>query len=241
MNDDSHPPEAERADVGVFPGADSLCEGCGYCLGGLVLGQGCPECGVAISESDVSVRTGLAWQDRATLRGWIKTVFWVGLRPGRSFRVLKLGGSNVRARMFLMMIVCGLAGYVWGVFEVAHIRWAWGWGLLVLIGVPIATYVEAVGVTYWSRQKGWRVPFGLAERVVCYASVGWVPAILVMAKVQLLVDQGLLMNWWNPNWGAYTFATDVVLSASLAGASILWFETLVWKGVNQVRFGNSSA
>ncbi len=175
------------------------------------------------------------------LGSWLKTSARMVAGPGAGYRQLRVGGSNFRDRLYLASFVVGLGLAVWlGLRSYGvGLRQARLWFVIVITGVPVATYTEALGVAFFSRRaRGWRVPFELAERVACYAAVGWVPAILLMTVAQVLVDRGYVLDWWNPAWGRYTLLTDVILSSVLFGVSILWFEMLVWLGIRKVRFAN---
>ncbi len=233
--DHEHPPTPPDA----FPGPRSLCEHCGYRLRGLSADQACPECGQAVSNSSPVHRPGLPWQRGAGVGNWLTTALLLWFRPGIGFRRLRVSGSNLRDRIFLLTFVIGLGVGVYWVFAIQGVREPWIWGLAVVIGVPAATYTEVLGVWFFSRKRGWRAEFALAERIACYAAVGWVPAIVLMALAQLAAEKGYLMRYWNPKWGPYTLAADVILSAVLLGVSVLWFETLVWLGVRKTRYANA--
>jgi len=96
-----------------------------------------------------------------------------------------------------------------------------------------------LGVTAYSKRRGWRVPFRLAERVCCYASVAWLPGVLVAGLGMVLIEHFLAGRFWfesllglvKVRWLFYT---------GLFMFSLLWFETLVWVGVRQVKFANGS-
>ncbi len=115
----------------------------------------------------------------------------------------------------------------------------WFKAAVIVVGIPVASYVEVLGVTFFSRQKGWRVPFRRAERVACYASVGWVPVMWMATKSQTIIENGFINRWWIPAWGPpHTAAIGFSVSMLLLMISILWFELLVWIGVRRVRFAN---
>ena len=118
---------------------------------------------------------------------------------------------------------------------------AWGYAMLAVNAVLIMTYVETLGVTFFSYRRGWRVPFATAERVACYASVGWVPATVVMAGIHLALETRTLQRWWLIHFSQWTADYTLGLWAVGFGLAILGFESLVWLGVRRVRYGNSFA
>ena len=227
-----------------FPWPGSVCESCGYSLQGQMPDGVCPECGLDVEASNPIHRPGLPWQNRMTLKNWLATLCLLFFVPGRNFRKLRIGGANVGDRIFLCTLIFGLAAVVWGVFQYYRIYRPWLWSVIIMTGIPAATYIEVLGVMFFSKRKGWRVPFELAEQVACYASVGWIPAIALMAAIQILYERGFIATWWYAYWGSsYTmkidFVTDIALSIAVFTVSILWFETLVWLGVRKTCFANA--
>ncbi len=154
---------------------------------------------------------------------------------------MRLDGPAGPARLFLLSIAL-IVGVGWGAFSLLAVGQggllSWVAGMAAAKTVLVMTYIETIGVTFFSKRRGWRVPFGLAERVTCYASVGWVIAALVLAPLVGLYDVGLLERWiarvvgqWQPDY-------RWLLAAVGFGAAVLFFETLVWTGVRKVRFAN---
>lgn len=154
---------------------------------------------------------------------------------------MRLDGSAMPARLFLLSIAV-IVGVFWGTFDLLMVErgllLSWITGMASAKTVLIMTYIEAVGVTFFSRRRGWRVPFKLAERVTCYASVGWVIAAIGLAPLVGLYEAGVLRAWvigavghWDPDY-------RWLLGAVGFGGAVLFFETLVWTGVRKVRFGN---
>jgi len=220
---------------------DLLCEFCGYGLFGLPADAACPECGQPIAASIPTHRVGPAWQNRLSLGNGLATALSMISRPGETFRTMRLDGPALPARLFLLSIAL-IVGVGWGLFDLVVVGrgflLAWVAGMAAAKTVLIMTYIETLGVTFFSKRRGWRVPFRLAERVTCYASVGWVIAAIVLAPLVGLYDVGLLEGWvvhvvghWQPEY-------RWLLAAIGFGAAVLFFETLVWTGVRKVRFGN---
>lgn len=221
----------------TFPDDAALCERCGYPLRGLsaLAGSVCPECGQAVTASDPVHRVGLPWQRRPSLRTFFSTLVKVAIRPGVSYRAMRVG-DDPAARLFLLLHVLMIAAG-WSAGVVAR---GGGPGRAALIAFAVAvavvllTYIEAAGVTYFSSRHGWRVPFRLAEQIACYAAPGWLPAAAIFGVV-LIVDLPAGLT-------AYLDPTGMlIVYVSLLGVSMLGFETLVWLGVRQCRFANQGS
>ncbi|MEM7576454.1 MAG: hypothetical protein AAF328_03175 [Planctomycetota bacterium] len=222
-----------------------LCETCGYPLPGLDDTHLCSECGTPAKDSDPARRTGPLWHTRPGPGAWIDVALALLTRPSGFFRSLQLGGSNVRPRLFLVSVAC-LVGAGWAIGEAV---WndrpaplAWGLGMFAAKAVLLLSYLEAAGVTFFSWRRGWRVPFRLAERVVCYAAFGWVPAAAGMMLVNIAWQSGALADTvrpWLPASGVFPVSSlvPIILIANL-GLLIMAFEAWVYVGVRQVRYAN---
>lgn len=225
-----------------FPGPDSLCEACGYALRGLSCDGACPECGQAIAESSPDLRTGPAWHDGSILRGLAQTLSHLTFHPKRFFRTMRIDGSNDRARLFLAL-VAGMCGLGWGAMELALQRGGdediLARSTAAALGVIVLSYIEALGVTFFSRRRDWRVPFNLAERLVCYASIGWVPAAAAMGVIYRLLANGTLDRWMQRLLGVWGPWQAVALWMMAGSVAMLGFEVLVWTGVRQTKHANS--
>lgn len=122
-------------------------------------------------------------------------------------------------------------------------------GISIVPAVVMMTYIEAAGLAYFSKRRGWRVPFAHARQVACYAAVGWIPAV-VLFDAFLRFQLGPAVNIASNPRGSGTVATlifefsslitryEIVDEAIAAGIAMLGFELLVWLGVNQVRYAN---
>ena len=218
-----------------------LCEGCGYPLLGIDLTQACPECGRPTRDSLPQRRTGLAWQQSISLWSWFRTAVQVLRHPRASFGAMRVGGPNLSARLYLLSMACSGGGLVVPFYLWAYPGdWLFAWMLGMIMGklIFLMTYVKAVGVTFFSRRRGWRVGFTTAERVTAYASVGWPVAVIVFAMLLRIVDP-LRPGGWLDHLLGPGFEPALPLGPLLAvGAAILGFEFLVWTGVRQVRFAN---
>lgn len=217
------------------------CEACGYVLFGLTRGGACPECGQPIEASLPHHRTGPPWQNRLGFRAWAATAAGVLVKPRRTFRAMRLDGNNGPARLFLLSMAT-IVGVGWGCFSGLGLGQgfltAWLLGMVAAKVVLVLTYIETLGVTLFSRRRGWRVSVGLAERVTGYASVGWGVAAVVLALLTGFYDRGLIqravVRWFGPWDESYVF----LLAAVGFGGAVVFFEMLVWTGVRAVRYGN---
>jgi hypothetical protein len=231
----------------AFPNETSLCETCGYPLRGLAADQPCPECGRPAADSDPARRVGLPWQRRPSLTAFLSTLFRVGFSPRKSFRSLRVGGSNAADRLFLLIIAVGI-GIVWAVvwrYATKRTPAPWAYGLSATLGILALSYVEALGMTYVSWKRGWRVPWRLAERVVCYASPAWIPAAAIYLKFHLYnYPSGRFWDHFPERWGAFQnfyLIRDLWIYPLVAALVIVIFELLVWVAVRQVKYANGES
>ena len=224
----------------AFPTDDSLCERCGYPLRGLPIEADCPECGQAVAESSPAKRGGYGSPKSGWWIAGMRVSVMMFFAPRRLYRGLSIQGGNAMARWYLASIalVCGLAwGFLWGAIIENKV-----FAIHAMLGACLAilamTYIEMLGVTAFSRRRGWRVPFRLAERVCCLAAVGWMPGVLI-AGIGLLVLSTFAAGepWFERLLGLVRVSW--ICYGGLFVLSLLWFETLVWLGVRQVRYANA--
>ena len=105
-------------------------------------------------------------------------------------------------------------------------------------GVLLFSYVEAAGLWFFSRRRGWRVPFRRAERIVAYASVGWLPAAALLAAAAPALAGPGADAFGQRLLGAPHPLLGPLLLLALLGAAGLAFETLAWVGVRRLRYAN---
>ncbi len=222
-----------------FPFDGAQCEGCGYPLKGLQLSGDCPECGKPVLESHYRHRPGLTWQNQVGVRSFVKTALAVGLSPRRAFRSLKIGGPNVRDRCFLFLFAITAGGIWTAVWAAGRMPLPLVWGVVVTAAIIAMTYVESLGVLYAGRHRGWRASWALSERVCCYSGVGWLPAALIGVKMAMLDQMNLLAQWWPQALGGWSNWHRFFVLVVVACIGMLAFETLVWVGIDQTRWGNS--
>jgi len=221
-----------------FPDADALCESCGYPLRGLAPGGDCPECGRSIDASHPRHRVGPPWPTRPSVSAAGRTLLGLATRPGRMFRAMRIDGSNAPARTYLLGVTL-LTGLLWGAGEAWALRTAWplaaGYAAGAMALVLLSVYVEALGVAYFGRRRGWRVPMRVAERIVCYASPALLLAAVVLLKLRMALAAGLLPL---PRWFLDLPGADLLLVVVPFAVSVLAFEALVWVGVRKMKYAN---
>ncbi len=163
------------------------------------------------------------------------------LNPKFFFRTMRIDGPNHTARLFLLLVAAGL-GAVWFAVSLGVYGYPPGAALLqeaiITSGIVALTYIEALGVTYFSRRRGWRVPWKLAERLVCYASIGWVPAAIIMGITMGFYADGRLDRWMSGLLGVWGPWQSLELLVLIGAVALLGFEMLVWVGVRQTRYAN---
>jgi hypothetical protein len=221
-----------------------ICETCGYPIHDKQPDDRCPECGEPVAASNPHLRVGLPWQRSYSLQHWVKTFALIATRPRQAFRKLNFDREGPASRLFLLTHACSI-GLCWGLaaglMGLADLLWAWGQGMLAAKAVLLLTYVEAAGVTVFSQRRGWRVPCAHAERVVCYAAVGWWPAAVALF---FLLHQGVFteLRQISSRLGISGLAAvQPVLAALGLGLMFLVFELLVWTGVRQIKYANRSS
>ena len=234
----------------AFPHADALCERCGYPIKGLASDASCPECGQPVIASSPIRRTLVFAGSWLTLSLYTRMIRQFLLRPKRSFRSLAVHSEGLIPEQFLFrnsffagliisaIVYLGSAFVIPPRFHTIPIQSALILFIASAIGINLLTYIEMLGVTTFSRRRGWRVPFPLAQRVCCLASVGWLPgAVIVGLGIWMIQAFGVGRPWFDHLLGLVRVGW--LLYAGLFVLSFLWFETLVWIAVRQVRFANA--
>ncbi len=225
-----------------YPGPNTLCEDCGYALKGLNPDGDCPECGLPIAASSPIHRTGPAWQTKPSPQAAFNIIIALMLRPGRFFRRMRADGTNTNPRLFLFLTAAAI-GVTWSMLAWAIAPKGQAWvliqGISVCLSVIVLTYIEALGVAYFARRRGWRVPMRLAERLACYSSIGWVPAAFVMWLAIRAVANGYIDRWMQRLLGTWEPWQSWALLVLIAAVAMMWFEVLVWIGVRQTKHANA--
>lgn len=243
-----------------------LCEDCGYPLDGLDHESACPECGRSIARSLPQGRPGSAWQGRPGFFSWIRTNWEVLRHPGDAFsrvRIEPRSGTGLLALNTLVTAACFIDPWVGvvigdparnarlhgGVAGWVIVGFMWVAETLVAAAVLWAlTWVEFVGVQFFSRRRGWRLTPEGAWQVCCHASVGWlllgILPMLTLATFQALVrlfhvgpPSGSIGGGWGNasgmSWSELVYGAGVLVSTA---AGVFAFEILVYLGVRKCRF-----
>jgi len=240
-----HATEPASAATPGFPGETDRCEDCGYPLRLMSPTHPCPECGRSIASSDPIRRIGLPWQNAITPVAWLRTALAITTKPRQTYRLLDSGRPSFRARLFLLVNAM-LVGCLWYiVLTLGQIVTPWFWALVATLAVVLLSYVEMVGVWYVSRRRGRPIRFAMAERVVAYASIAWLPASLVLAQVAVMHLHHTLQAYWpsilDPLTANQTALRDVYMLTTIACVCVLGLEVLIWLGVAQNRYANHRA
>lgn len=245
-----------------------LCEQCGYTIDHLPRTGNCPECGEAIGKSLPSVRTGSPFQVSRRLFPWFRTN-WLALRHPRTlFRNLRIEPRTGNRLLIVNLLIAGMFVVdPWvSVFNIDPSRanrngpfliWAATYGAMWMVEVGLGalllfalTRLEWYGMRFIAERRGWRLTRDAAWQVCCHASVGWIFVGLVpllgMAWIYIFANwfglsahgmlrlPGILRN---PVPWSEVVNFGVIGLGFLAG--MLVFETLVYLGVRQCRFGNA--
>ncbi|MGB0768671.1 MAG: hypothetical protein ACPGYV_13300 [Phycisphaeraceae bacterium] len=170
--------------------------------------------------------------------------------PSRFYRQLDVAGRNGGARRHLFVTLALAATLHLAVMLIGEmaidrtplsrrvVMPAIALWLTVFAVLVAMTYIEMLGVTAFSRRRGWRVPFRLAERVCAFASAGWLPGVVIAGVgTWVLGVHGQGRPWFEQLIGLVRVGW--LCYAALFVASFLWFETLVWIGVRRVKFANA--
>ncbi len=216
-----------------------LCETCGYPQPSAphTPDAACPECGRPLADSHPGRRPGVAWQHRTSPRAWARTAAALARSPSRFFDTLSTRGGPGADRLYLL-INASLAGLIAGGLTAGlHHRSALTASLIGMAtakGALLLSYTEAAGLWFFSRRHGWRVPFARAERIVAYASIGWLPAAAVLtAAAPATYSLGQQQLSTTP-----PLLGPLLLLGLLGGLAGLAFETLTWVGVRRLRYAN---
>lgn len=224
-----------------------LCERCGYDLGGLggeARGGACPECGLAVSESLPTKRTGTAWQRDPGPLGWFLVNGSVLLHPLGVWRIVQPAVGNSIGLAWQNALAAGmLAGAAMmipgaGAQPPADIVYAVVFALVMALVILLLTGVEYVGIRFFGRRRGWRVTRGVAAAVCGHASVGWLASGV---GVGVGWHAGLAIGGGVPAVLIGRVSWSMLLPIVGFMAGLVAFEVLVYAGFTRMRFANDPA
>lgn len=230
--------------------ATLLCEQCGYVLEGLDEGGACPECGQKIAESLPSRRMGTPFQVSPGWRGFLRQSQMLMLRPAELFGSMRVE-SDPNALLFFLSSALAAMSLVGPIVIFVALLGASMEDRIIGMAVPLflwfpslfafvfLMWLERIGVVFFSRKRGWRVPRPVAAAICANAAPAWIAAGVlahVGVGLMLLVQQVMydLPRGWRP-W-AETAAAAMPVLGFIAG--MLVFETLVYIGVRRCKYAN---
>lgn len=214
-----------------------LCEGCGYVLDGSPRDGPCPECGRPVRDSLPECRPGTPWQQKRGAKTWEATLISMIIRPVATMAALRVpvGGPISKHATVLLTINCGMIPVGFMPPAIIGGQWNYVWLLLGLWLLLVAlTEIEAIGLRFIGRRRGWRVSWALSREICAHASFAW---LLLMPTACVAVA---VTHWFKHN--------DLGVPRTIANAvgwsmwflpTMLCFETLAYLGVRACKFANA--
>jgi sterol desaturase/sphingolipid hydroxylase (fatty acid hydroxylase superfamily) len=155
------------------------------------------------------------------LAGVMLTLPWVGTLIGDPARHARGSSAAIWALTYARSAVFGIAGI----------------GTLLFL----LTFVEAMGIRFFARRRGWRITRNVAWQICAHASIGWVlAAVLTLLSLVVWLN---LSNFGLSGWMERSGPTgDYVMAAVPAVgffAGMFVFELLVYVGMRRCRFANA--
>lgn len=244
-----------------------LCERCGYTIDLLPTVGACPECGEPIASSLPAARPGSPFQKKRSVLTWLGTNWSVLRHPKALFRSLRIQRSGAMPLLLANLFIAGMfmmdplvSVFTWdpsrSYQNAPFPQWALIYGVMWIAEVSLGalilfllTRLEWYGMRFIAARRGWRLSPDAAWQVCCHASVGWifVGIVPLFAMAWLYI----FANWFGlsphgmlnlPPLTTRPVPWTYVVNFGVIGlgifAGMLVFETLVYLGVRQCRFGN---
>ncbi len=217
-----------------------LCERCGYVLDGSPRDGPCPECGRPVRDSLPEFRPGTPWQQRRSLKTWWTTNVGMVTRPRQMFEVMRVPTRRQGSPRLTDLSVYNCAGAVAPFAIIATFLSSRRDGFIMfsvgVIALVALTEIEALGLRFIARRRGWRVSWRLARAICAHASIGWaalfpfaVLSWLFLVVVQIVFDVA--------PWSDWLFVSNMVIWLL---PPMLCFETLAYLGVRACKYANAN-
>lgn len=227
-----------------------LCERCGYVIDGLDEGAACPECGLPVDESSPDRRPGSPWQRRPDYCGWLRTLRDIHTRPRRLFRSLRVAPAiDTRLQVVnqLLLPVTLVPGF-WLllrrgpelIFPLDGFLFSMLFASMTVPVTLLLGWIEKRGVIFFAAKRGWRVPEPLARSIIDHCSLTWFWAwygLILGVFFSPLLDRALSKVATNTVLDAFVPVAPPLLGFVVG---MLVFETLVYLGVRQCQYANTS-
>ncbi len=239
--------------------SDLLCESCGYDIASLSPSGNCPECGSPIGASLPAHRRGSPWQVRPTLTSWALTNYLMLRRPASTFDRIRMDSRGMRSLLWAnLVLAAALLASPWIdtlvgfparnvrnapvlIMGVAYAKSASLGVLAVTTLLFILTLVEAMGIMFFGRRRGWRITRRIAWQICAHASIGWVLAAaftLLSLVIWLNVSYFGLSGWVERAGRPAQYLLGSVPAIGFV-AGMLVFEVLVYTGMRRCRYANA--
>ncbi len=235
-----------------------LCETCGYSVEELPPDNPCPECGRPIESSDPRHRSGSPWQSRPSVLSWLTTNSLMLWRPGPVLDRLRVTESRSGLLVVNVLLAGLFIAIIWTGVLIGDpartarnapglLRWLAfaaslsAQTLLVAALLWSLTAIEAAGVRFFGRRRGWRITWPIAWQACSHASVGWLIAVVLSVASHIAwlnITYFGLSGWMQRRAGDYV-QIGVVFAGFFGG--LLIFEVLAYRGVRRCRYANIPA
>jgi hypothetical protein len=105
------------------------------------------------------------------------------------------------------------------------------------------TVIEVRGLQFFATRRAARITDQIAWTIVAHGSVGWIIAALGIAAAPIIISAYMIIT--NPTGfkdpsiiPASVLWTTLIISASIALAGFLFFETFAYLGLRRCKFAN---
>ncbi len=221
-----------------MPAADShptLCERCGYEIGGLPDAGACPECARPIADSAPERRVGSAWQRSPGLLSPLVSIAATLRWPMRSWNTVT---ADISSSSALLWINCTLAALI---FPGGALIWISHSKLDAAMLAPIAvgvwtgallalSWIESRGIRIIGRFRRFRITRAVAYAVVGHAAAGWVVGAIAGTITTAIIAREDYIEAKLNGVG--------VGAAVAAGVGLVFFEILTYIGMRRMKFAN---